>query len=749
MTLDRPSPLLVALLSLILGLGAFTGVNPARPGGLDVRSDARRRVEKLAGDVAKVGLEEAAQACVEQVAALGADEKALTRLTERIEKALAKARGVPKERALERLTQAAETCAEALAGAAAEAEDGERATLYGVALALDSSSEHAHRALGHVQAVDGSWCSPEVAKLVARRLEMATWLQRARQLEVEVEAQPAEDPTLLELYGERASAVGFQGLRIESPIDPERLAELLRGTLRTMAFGNWLQRGELVPSLKPGLFLHLPDEVSYERYVAAAYRAGRLTDEQRQQSSQMGGFWIEPAPGQSRGGDALVHRATAGELNGILIYYYDTSLRREGFDGEFGDTITPHWLKSGHCNFISLSVLGGAIPSVVLRTEPEGTRSTGAKVQIKLARAGLVGCRSWLEHLARGGRAPSLARSVVDQAGKISADNLLRVTSSVEYLHQRAEMAEIAKRCAQVWQSQPRNKGSLLERSESILGRSVPEFDAEWERWLLDGPAGRSVRDMISSVAPSGGGAGQDALARLNGIRQEADLDPVELEPELSAGAALHAAYLELHPDQKIAWPDAHEEYPESEGFTPTGAWAGAHSVIAFNGARTAIDEWMGTFYHRVPLTHPGLLRIGVGVAGETTVLDCTSLSDPTGGYEGHYPFDGQRDVPLRFVPELPNPIPEREDQRSLGYPITYQLGPWYEDTAVELSLFLGDEPVECFYSTPTSPTNPALAPDGCYCLIPAAPLVANSEYRVEVRGPATTESFRFRTGRR
>ena len=189
-------------------------------------------------------------------------------------------------------------------------------------------------------------------------------------------------------------------------------------------------------------------------------------------------------------------------------------------------------------------------------------------------------------------------------------------------------------------------------------------------------------------------------------------------------------------------------EYAESAGFTAQGAWAGAHGVIAFNGSQSCLEEWFGTFYHRVPLTHPGLLRVGFGAAGETSVVDCGSLQDPTGAYEGHYPFDGQTSVPRAFTPELPNPVPEREDQSTLGYPITYQIGPDWGDGKIELKLLLNGTEVPCFLSTPASPTNPKVAPNGCYCLMAEEPLRANTEYQVVVNGPGHVKGFSFKTAK-
>jgi hypothetical protein len=236
-------------------------------------------------------------------------------------------------------------------------------------------------------------------------------------------------------------------------------------------------------------------------------------------------------------------------------------------------------------------------------------------------------------------------------------------------------------------------------------------------------------------------------VLQLNELRKSMRLEPVEVVDELSRGARLHAAYLSAHPEQAAAWPDAHEEWPDVPEFTPEGAWAGGASVIAFNGAERCIDEWIGTFYHRVPLTHPGLVAIGFAEVDGICVLDCGSLVDPNAGGFVTYPFDGQKDVPTWFVPELPNPVPEVEDQ-GFGYPVTLQLGPDWGDVQVELRLLRGGGEVDAWVSTPAEPTNPKLSPERTWCLMPKEPLAPRTAYTVEAKLPDREVTWSFTTGR-
>src|SRR6478736_6638514 len=69
--------------------------------------------------------------------------------------------------------------------------------------------------------------------------------------------------------------------------------------------------------------------------------------------------------------------------------------------------------------------------------------------------------------------------------------------------------------------------------------------------------------------------------------------------------------------------------------------------------------------------------------------------------------------VPLKAQEKLPNPVPQAKAE-SLSYPVTLQVGlpePGDPPLAVELHLFEGDQPVDCWFSSPEKPLNPRLVP--------------------------------------
>jgi hypothetical protein len=117
------------------------------------------------------------------------------------------------------------------------------------------------------------------------------------------------------------------------------------------------------------------------------------------------------------------------------------------------------------------------------------------------------------------------------------------------------------------------------------------------------------------------------------------------------------------------------------------------------------------------------------------------------------WPPDGHRDVPTRFRPELPNPVPDA-DQSEWGYPVTLQV---FAPEAVKYGLDVqvrlheGDVKgieVDCHFSSPSKPTNPIVAPENAFCLIPKAPLKPNTLYTALATWPAGGKTLRwsFRT---
>ncbi len=131
----------------------------------------------------------------------------------------------------------------------------------------------------------------------------------------------------------------------------------------------------------------------------------------------------------------------------------------------------------------------------------------------------------------------------------------------------------------------------------------------------------------IESVAPDGGSVVASvrrvegtppqlaALLEINRARTTNGLTPVRLDPELSAGCTAHAKYLELH-----GWDgrtDPHDQTLGPKGATPEGREAAQRSNIVLGRVSGAGAGFWRTYYHRIPMMHPGLDRIGVNAEPE------------------------------------------------------------------------------------------------------------------------------------
>ena len=254
------------------------------------------------------------------------------------------------------------------------------------------------------------------------------------------------------------------------------------------------------------------------------------------------------------------------------------------------------------------------------------------------------------------------------------------------------------------------------------------------------------------------------ALAIVNAFRAHAGLKPVTLDAALSRGCLAHARYLVLNEGQPaLQGLGAHDEDPKLPGFSEEGRVAGKASDIGIGDydPLDAVDGWMGTLYHRIPILEPNLKTIGFACArgqrqGWMTVLNVITGRDPA-PRPGTivYPVPDQIEVPLSFPSggEEPNPIPEDKTGRA-GYPIT-AFFPKSEPLVKSLGKLTDDGGAEvpCWFSSPETPANPKFAKHqgDTVCLIPKEPLKPRSLYRVhlegKVAGKAWQKKWEFTTG--
>ncbi len=237
------------------------------------------------------------------------------------------------------------------------------------------------------------------------------------------------------------------------------------------------------------------------------------------------------------------------------------------------------------------------------------------------------------------------------------------------------------------------------------------------------------------------------AVDKLNVYRVSAGLAAVTLDPKLSVGCLKHARYLVANEGQDaLLGLNAHREDPKLPNYSKEGDEAGAASDIGIGDYEPidAIDAWMATLYHRVPLLAPNLKTIGFGCAkgrrqGWATVMNVQSGRDATPVHPVFYPAPDQSGVALTFPisGEEPNPIPLDPDNRA-GFPVMAILprAMPLQNVTGKLTTLDGAE-VPCWLSSPEKPANPkhANAQGNVACLIARDPLKAKTTYQAEFQG--------------
>jgi uncharacterized protein YkwD len=172
------------------------------------------------------------------------------------------------------------------------------------------------------------------------------------------------------------------------------------------------------------------------------------------------------------------------------------------------------------------------------------------------------------------------------------------------------------------------------------------------------------------------------ALKAVNDYRLLVGLSCIDENEIINKAAQAHAEYYVLHYNdyQKSGLSPHQENSAWADGFTGENFWnrmshfgysgAGGWEIIAFvNNPSKAVDEWMETLYHRLPIIHPYAKEFGYGNAGKGMIkIDVMDFGQ--GGLSTDldyvlYPADGQINVPKTWDGmESPQPPPPPS-----GYP--------------------------------------------------------------------------------
>jgi hypothetical protein len=706
----------------------------------------------LASELARAGESTAVQQVIELMRRAGHDEKSLTGLEKSCGRSLLKPR--PSAAATRRVTQKLSRVVEGLQDQLGQLAPDDGRRLAQLIISLDDESELAQHTLGRVQ-YEGRWVDTDTADLLERRAQIATMVARARALAVPVPVEDSDLDVLQQVFSTTGLMTRWGDFEIHSTHSEYRLQRIVREALRASALSHFLRNGSL----------QVPETVGTQVRRVILLRNKREYLDLLANSRAAGS--IEPGD-EDNVEESSNYRDTRGfdvswNTSEVNTYTRMTLILGWHWRWMFYDHNIAPCLSVGHLNWLCLTYFGVGTSDIMIKgrtVTPSLRRYADEEYRLEelkaLGRAGVTGARSWLVDMVRNDKDARWENAMQRQMGEVRGLTRLKATFVVEYLQERGEFSALLRQTEQTRTEPHRPRPQF----EAALGRTLEEFEQEWRAWIL--PAQPSLRQALatSEVSDTYSDEALAALEQLQALRSHAftseqfpDTWPLKLDADLCAGAQAHCRYLGLHPEQAAAWPDAHEEYPGSEGFTTAGCRAGMHSVIVTSTPtfRQAIDSWMGSYFHRLPLLDPGMMRMGWGADGSNVVLDCTTLRAET-QYTSFlvWPYDGMQRVPTSFSPELPNPVPG-EDQSAWGYPITLQY--YGAATPFTITLYQGDSragtPVPCHFSSPSHPLNIDLVPPEAFCLIPKQTLAAGTTYSVHAIAPGGFEkTWSFTTTR-
>ncbi|MHC5065567.1 MAG: hypothetical protein ACYTG5_16505 [Planctomycetota bacterium] len=719
---------------LISALGTGARAQEEAPPPLALPTKYLRPFEKPILDLQAVDRREEVRELREILIELGHPEKAVAALDRRIDRVKQITRNP--ERRLPRIGQTLQKASHSLSSQITELENPEdRLRLARLLLRIDHDLAPAREALGQVRQGD-RWLSPEEAAFSERWIEIQAAIQSARHLPVEVQVQDSGHELIKQLFDRDGHLIEAAGLRIHSPWPPAKTSRVARNLIRAMALSRYLIDGSPI---------EVPRDINHSTILFTGrpkYRAAIELDlRNRKIDPRMAEIAHRYAAYLRVDGSEVVNGITENHALGGIFSKLSGVL-----DNKILGLQAQPSLIVGLGNWVLMSLTGAQLPGIAFFDSGELERGTqeadaSGRFQRLLRGSGLMGARSWLRTRVRRGDDPPWSRSFEDQVGKVGGEDMLKSTFVAEYLQLRGPLEELLEASSLAIQT---DKLANIAAMAKAIGQDYAEFELEWRQWMRGTPGEEESILARVSKSKQERDPRAEALSFLQNIRGQVyegstlPLPGLELSKELSQGAEAHAKYLLLHPDQYSKWPEAHEEFTDREGFSAEGCWAAAHSIIDGDSKSPAqsLENWMGTFYHRLPLLHAGLLQIGWGESAGMAVLDAGSVvAELDYPWRAIWPPQEMRDVPTDFVAELPSPFPG-EDQSAWGYPITLQLGTnGREGTpVVRMSLHLGaaDGPeVPCRFSSPQVPGNGQMVPDRAWCLIPKEKLAAGTVYWV------------------
>jgi uncharacterized protein YkwD len=185
-------------------------------------------------------------------------------------------------------------------------------------------------------------------------------------------------------------------------------------------------------------------------------------------------------------------------------------------------------------------------------------------------------------------------------------------------------------------------------------------------------PSPADPPDISTCMPPpaSASDAAKTAFMAVNSLRLKTGAGCAVMVEALNASSTNHCEYYAANKADSMCVADPHGEVESCMKFTGTGPGqrmqaagytgrGGGSEVMAFNNdPQAAVDQWINSVWHRIPLLDPWTAEFGYGAADGCDVIDLgrgTPAADTTVTV---YPYDGQVDVPTSFDGSHEGPMP-------------------------------------------------------------------------------------------
>jgi hypothetical protein len=256
------------------------------------------------------------------------------------------------------------------------------------------------------------------------------------------------------------------------------------------------------------------------------------------------------------------------------------------------------------------------------------------------------------------------------------------------------------------------------------------------------------------------------ALAVVNNYRVPAGAGCATMVSQINASAAAHCAYYDMYMMNDMCIANPHLEVMGCAGFsgaTPgdrmkTAGYTmfGGGEVMAFvNSPQGAVDTWMNSIWHRVPIIDPWTTHLGYGNSTNCDTIDFGRGTTPApANTVVVYPYDGQTNVPTAFNGQYEGPMPPTPPS---GWPSSGPISVSAQKIVVSEHVLMKDgdpTPIEHVWLDSVAEI---VAADmrrqltNVVFMYANLPFAANTKYRVKIAGSYTggalSKEWTFTTG--